>query len=116
MCDVWLWQCIQADCPTSCLSVLIEAGARVDEADRQGLTPLHVAAERGHSGAAALLQQHGAHTEALEKVENEMCSSGVLCGEGQCVHSEWLHCPPHGSHEGTQGHSLTAHWSWSRCK
>lgn len=64
-----LWQCIQADCPTSCLSTLIEAGAKVDEADRQGLTPLHAAAERGHSGAAALLQQHGADIESLEKVE-----------------------------------------------
>lgn len=84
MCDVWLWQCIQANCPTSCLSVLIEAGARVDEADRQGLTPLHVAAERGHSEAAALLQQHGAPTEALEKVQNERILWGPVC-ECQCV-------------------------------
>lgn len=52
----------------SCLNALIEAGARINEADRQGCTPLHVAAERGHSDAAALLQQHGADTEAVEKV------------------------------------------------
>ena len=67
------YQCIQANCPTSCLNTLIETGARVNEADRQGRTPLHVAAERGRTEAAALLQEHGADMEAVEKVRVNHC-------------------------------------------
>ena len=61
-------QCIQANSSSTCLNTLIEAGAKVNEADRQGHTPLHVAAERGHCDVIALLQDHGANIEAMEKV------------------------------------------------
>ena len=51
-----------------CISKLIDAGARVNEADRQGRTPLHEAAERGRSDVVAILQTHGANVEDMEMV------------------------------------------------
>ena len=53
---------------TECITKLIEAGARVNEADRQGRTPLHEAAERGRGDVIALLQPHGADVDALDMV------------------------------------------------
>ena len=61
-------QCIQAGTSTVCISKLIDAGARVNEADRQGRTPLHEAAERGRSDVVAILQTHGANVEDMEMV------------------------------------------------
>ena len=61
-------QCIQADCPVSYLNTLIVAGARINEADRQGQTPLHSAAERGNDDVTTLLLDNGADLEAVEKV------------------------------------------------
>ena len=55
---------------TACISKLIGAGARVNEADRQGRTPLHEAAERGRSDVVAILQTHGANVEAVEMVKH----------------------------------------------
>ena len=66
---ILFFQCIQAGTSTTCISKLIKAGAGVNEADRQGRTPLHEAAERGRSDVVALLQTHGANVEAVEMVE-----------------------------------------------
>ena len=48
--------------------MLIEAGGRANEADRQGCTPLHIAARQGDTKAATLLLEHGADIEAIEMV------------------------------------------------
>lgn len=59
---------MKAGCTTSCITTLIEAGGRVNEADRQGRTPLHEAAERGRNDVITLLRTHRADIEAMEMV------------------------------------------------
>ena len=61
-------QSVKAGCTTSCITTLIEAGARVNEADRQGRTPLHEAAERGRNDVITLLRTYRADIEAMEMV------------------------------------------------
>jgi ankyrin repeat protein len=41
-----------------CLALLIRAGAKLDQTDRNGFTPLHWAAIRGSTGVAELLLKH----------------------------------------------------------
>ena len=48
------------------LSVLVNAGARLDARDKQRRTPLMLARRRGHNAAAALLEQHGAPEDPLD--------------------------------------------------
>jgi ankyrin repeat protein len=46
---------------------LIKAGADVNQADSEGFTPLHVAAQDGHEGIVALLIQAGADVHKAGK-------------------------------------------------
>ena len=68
---------MQAAGSIAIINTLIEAGARVNEADRQGHTPLHLAAERGRGDVIKLLLAHGADTEAVEKVKPIIMTSST---------------------------------------
>ena len=50
------------------LELLLGAGADITSADLGGLTPLHIACEKGRAAAAALLLRHGADVDARDSI------------------------------------------------
>lgn len=50
-----------------CVDMLVEAGARVDDADASGLTALHIASYLGHERVVAALIARGANMESKEQ-------------------------------------------------
>ena len=51
-----------------CLSLLINHGAQLDKADKQGATPTYIACQNGHKECLSLLINHGAQ---LDKADNQ---------------------------------------------
>lgn len=49
-------------------NTLLQYGAETNILTKQGVTPLHLASQEGHSDMAALLLQKGAHVNVPTKV------------------------------------------------
>ena len=48
--------------------ILLKRGGNLEATDRDGYTPLHMAAEKGHIDVVAFLLGKGANKDALAKV------------------------------------------------
>jgi len=59
---------------TECVKVLLDAGADANAADKDGLTPLHIAAHRGMQEVATMLLERDARIDAVDKVEITHCT------------------------------------------
>ena len=51
----------------ACLTLLLQAGARVDQQDKEGATALWIAAGKGHQACLTLLLQAGAAVDQPDK-------------------------------------------------
>jgi len=63
---------------TSCLAILLQAGAPVDGLDKRGTTALHLAALRGSAGCVRLLLKHGADVTLVTDPPNAGETAGTL--------------------------------------
>ena len=68
-----------------CLSLLIDHGAQLDNANNEGATPAHIACQNGHAECLSLLINHGAQ---LDKAKNTgVTPAHIACQNG---HAECL--------------------------
>lgn len=58
---------------------LLEYGARANAESKAGFTPLHLAAQEGHTDMAALLIGHQANLDATAKVNHNNRAKTTRC-------------------------------------
>ena len=92
-------------------------------ADKQGCTPLHVAAQLGNVEAATLLLERDARIDAIEKVCAHLCVCVCVCVcvctlssvaiVMFCSDTEWLHGSAPGNVERPLQDGNLSHQRWS---
>ncbi|XP_047228404.1 poly [ADP-ribose] polymerase tankyrase-1-like isoform X2 [Girardinichthys multiradiatus] len=63
--------------------LLLRKGANINEKNKDFMTPLHVAAERGHNDIMEVLQKHGAKVNALDTLGQTALHRAALAGHLQ---------------------------------
>ncbi len=86
-----------AHCQTDMVNMLLEMGASINQANNQGVTPLHVVCEHpGHFDTVQLLLQKGARTAAREKAG--LTALHMACRGGKIDIVQYLlHYTPEGT-------------------
>ena len=69
----------------ACLQILLDAGAKVDNANKNGCTALYNAALAGQPQAVALLLQHGAKVNGWSSCRNDPLCAASSSGHLACV-------------------------------
>jgi len=63
---------------SECVKALLDAGVDANAADKDGLTPLHIAAHRGMQEVATMLLESDARIDAVDKVKITTALPSIL--------------------------------------